>query len=241
VRQTWLVLRRELAAYLKSPLGAIVIAAALLIDGIYFQAKGLGGGKRLSSDVLITFFDAASGTTMVASIVLAMRLVAGERETGTLVLLNTAPIRDREIILGKFGAAYALLALKNALSLYMPLLVMVNGKINKGHVAVGYLGIFLLAGAALAIGLFASTLARTQVVAVIVGAVVLATFVLLWLVAKVTEPPVSDFLDSLALHHDNQRPFMQGKLVATHVAYYVAVTFFFLLAATKVMEARRWR
>src|SRR5215471_7468094 len=94
VSGTLLIARRELRAYLRSPFGYIVAAAMLLIDGLLFQGYALGAGARLSADVLHDFFYFASGTTMVAAILLSMRLLAEERQTGTLVLLNTAPVGD---------------------------------------------------------------------------------------------------------------------------------------------------
>ena len=87
-----LIARRELYAYLRSPLGSVIVAGALLFDGIYFYWQGLTE-KLLSAQVLQQFFYGASGATMVASIVLSMRLLAEERQTGTLTLLNTSPIR----------------------------------------------------------------------------------------------------------------------------------------------------
>lgn len=236
-----LVAARELGAYLRSPLGYVVAAAALLIDGIYFYAFALGAGARLSADVLMRFFDGASGTTMIASVALSMRLLAGEREHGTLVLLNTAPIRDGEIVVGKFLAALAFIATMTALTVYMPALIFVNGRVSTGHILVGYLGIVLLGAASLSIGLFASSIARSQVIAVIVGAALVGTMLLLWLVARVTDPPLDGFLSALALHHERQRPFMTGVLRLENVVYYLGVTYFFLLASTKMMEARRWR
>jgi ABC-2 type transport system permease protein len=235
-----LIARRELGAYLRSPLGAVVIAGALLIDGIYFYWKGLTE-RLLSAQVLSEFFYGASGTTMIAGIVLAMRLLAEERQTGTLTLLNTSPVRDSEIVAGKFVSAFGVLALMTLLTLYMPLLILVNGKVSVGHIAVGYAGLLLLGAAALAIGLFASAIARSQVVAALLGAIILAPLVLLWAVAKAVDPPLNAVLSSLAIHHENFRPFMNGVLELHAVVYYVAVTFFFLLAATKTLEARRWR
>ena len=63
----------------------------------------------------------------------------------------------------------------------------------------------------------------------------------MWMVSRATEPPLTEYLSGLALHHDNFRPFMDGILELKSVAYYVVITYFFLLAATKTMEARRWR
>jgi len=238
--QALLVARRELASYLRSPIGSVVVAGALLIDGLYFYWKGLTE-KLLSAQVLSEFFYGASGTTMIAGIILAMRLLAEERQTGTITLLNTSPIRDGQIVAGKFVSAFTVLAVMTLLTLYMPLLIFVNGRVSVGHIVVGYVGLLLLGAASLSIGLFASALARSQVVAAIVGALILAPMVLLWAVAKAVDPPLNTFLSALAIHHENFRPFMSGTLELSAVVYYLAVTFFFLLAATKTLEARRWR
>ncbi len=235
-----LIARRELYAYLRSPLGACLVAAVLLIDGLWFQTQGMSR-PLLSAEVLQEFFYGASGTTMIAAIVLSMRLVAEERQTGTFTLLSTSPVRDVEIVLGKFLSAYAVIVLMTALTLYMPLLILVNGKVSWGHVAVGYLGILLLGAASTAIGLFASALARSQIVAAVIGAAVLGVFVLMWLIARAVEPPLNEFFSALAIHHENFRAFQQGILELRRVAYYLVVTYFFLLAATKTLEARRWR
>lgn len=238
-----LIAGRELRSYARSPLGYLIISAALLIDGIYFYANGLGasGKPRLSAEVLFAFFYGATGTTMIAAIALSMRLLAGEREANTLVLLSTSPIREREIVLGKFLAVFTLLALMTAFSVYMPALIFVNGRVSVGHIAVGYLGLLLLGAASISIGLFASALARTQIIAVIVGALILATLLLLWIVAPVTESPINEFLAAAAIHHERQRPFMTGLLRLENVVYYLGVTFLFLFGSTKVLEARRWR
>lgn len=241
MRTALLIAGRELAAYLRSPLGLVIAAVMLLIDGIYFYAFALGDGSHLSAEVLRLFFEGASGTTMVASLVLSMRLFAGEREAGTLVLLNTAPIRDAEIVVGKFFAAFALITLITASTIYMPLLIFVHGKVSTGHILVGYSGILLLGAATLAIGLFGSSLAKSQIVAVILGAAILGTMLLLWMIALKTDPPLNTFLSWLAIHDKRQHPFTEGTLKLENVVFYVAVTYFFLLSATKTLEARRWR
>jgi len=241
VSATLLIAGRELRAYLRSPFGYIVAAATLLIGGLLFEVFALGASPRLSADVLFDFFYVTSGTTMIASILLSMRLVAEERQTGTLVLMNTAPVRDAEIVLGKFLACFGFIVLLTALTAYMPLLILVNGKISLGHILVGYLGLILLGAASVAIGLFGSALAKTQVLAVIIGGAILVTMLLLWMVGRVADPPLNSFLAGLALHNERQSPFMRGLFELDHVVYYVAVTYFFLLAATKTLEARRWR
>jgi ABC-2 type transport system permease protein len=241
MRGTLLVAQRELSAYLRSPLGYVVASAALLIEGIWFQTQALGAGARLSAEVLRTFFDGTAVITMIAALIISMRLIAGERESGTLILLRTAPVRDGEIITGKFLAAFVLVLLMTALSIYMPLLIFVNGKVSAGHILVGYAGVLLLGAASLTIGLFASTLANSQIISVLLGAAILATLSLLFLVARITEPPLNEFVSALNIYPLNQKPFLTGVLRLENVLYYVAVAYFFLLAATHTLRARRWR
>lgn len=241
MRTALIIAGRELRSYFRSPLGFVVAAAMLLVEGLWFQTQALGTGARLSSDVLAQFFYGASGVTMFAAIVLSMRLIAQEHEKGSFVLVNTAPVRESEIVVGKFLAVFAVLAIVTALSAYMPALIFVNGRVSIGHILVGYLGVLLLGGTAVAIGLFASALARSQVVAAILGTVILGVLLLLWLVARITDPPINTVLDSMSLHHERFRAFMLGILRLENVVFYLAVAYFFLLAATKTLEARRWR
>jgi ABC-2 type transport system permease protein len=240
MNQALLIARRELFAYLRSPLGSVIVAGALLIDGIWFYWQGLTQ-KLLSVEVLQQFIYGASGTTMAAALFLSMRLFAEERQTGTLVLLNTSPLKDWEIVLGKYLSALAVIVVLTALTGYMPALILINGKVSFGHVLVGYAGLVLLGSAAIAVGIFGSALARSQVVAVIVSAAILALMLLLWAVARSVDPPINRYLSGIALHHDNFRPFMTGRLEFGAVAYYLVMTYFFLLASIKVLEARRWR
>ncbi|MFO0762490.1 MAG: ABC transporter permease [Byssovorax sp.] len=241
MRNALLLAQREIMAYLRSPIGYVVGAVALLIEGIYFYALGLSRPAMLSAQVLAIFFEGAAGTTMVLSALLAMRLIAGERENGTLVLLNTAPVREVEIVLGKFLAGLVFLSALAVLTFYMPLLIFVNGKVAAGHILVGYLGIVLLAAASLSIGLFASALASTQVVAVLVAGALLGLFFLIFFIAPATDPPINGFLSSMAIFHVRQRSFMIGMLKLENVVFNLAVAYVFLLATTKTLEARRWR
>jgi ABC-2 type transport system permease protein len=239
VSKALLIARREMGAYVRSPLGSVIIAGALLIDGILFYYKGLSQ-KMLSADVLTEFFYGASGITMAASLILSMRLIAEERQTHTFTLLNTAPVHDWEIVLGKYPA-FGMLAVLTLLTGYMPALIFVNGKVSLGHIAVGYSGLLLIGSATIAIGLFASALTKSQVVAAIVGAAILAALILLWMLAGAVEPPLNEFLAAMAFHHQNFQPFQKGILELRGVAYYAVITYFFLLSATKILEARRWR
>lgn len=234
--------RRELDAYLRSPLGYVVAAIVLLLDGLLFYAEALGpaAGERLSADVLSRFFFNTSGLVAIAAVALSIRLVSEERQTGTMVLLNTSPVRDREIVLGKFLAAFGFLALITLATLYMPLLILVNGRVSWGHVGVGYLGVLLLGGAVLSVGLFASSLTRHQLVAAVAGAALTGAMFLFWPLSMVVDPPFSRVFAALGIHGRHFTGFQLGVLHLRDVVYYLSVTYFFLLLSTRTLEARRW-
>jgi ABC-2 type transport system permease protein len=106
---------------------------------------------------------------------------------------------------------------------------------------VGYLGLVLLGAASLGIGLFASALSPNQIIAALVGGVLLLVFFFLFFVGPFTDPPIKDFVNAMAIFHVRERAFMLGTLKLDNVIYFLAVAYFFLLAATKTLEARRWR
>jgi ABC-2 type transport system permease protein len=201
----------------------------------------MGTGDKRSAEVLSDFFYFSSGTTMVASIFISMRLVAEERQSGTLALLYSSPVKDSEIIFGKFLSALAFLSLMTLLTLFMPVLVLVNGKVSWGHVAAGYFGLLLLGSASLGIGALGSALAKNQVLAAIGSGCLLVALLVSWLLTRVTERPLSEIFNALALHGEHFHPFQVGIIHLRDVVYYLAVTYVALFAATRVLEARRWR
>lgn len=235
------IVKRELLAYLRSYLGYIIIAAVLVIDGLLFNAYAIGTGQKRSSEVLEAFFYLASGATLASSIFIAMRLFAEERQNGTWVLLATSPMRDWQIVLGKFISGLAFLTLLLALTAYMPALVMLNGKVALGHIGAGYLGLWLLGGATLALCLLCSALAPNQLVAAITGAAVVLVFVLLWLLSRIASPPIETLLSYMSIHDKHFRPFMRGLISLSDVVFYISLMFVALTLTTRVIEARRWR
>ena len=239
---TGVIFRREIGAYLRSPMGYVVAAVVLLLDGLLFYAQALGpaAGDRLSGQVLAGFFYNASGLTAVAAVALSIRLVAEERQSGTQVLLDTSPVKDWEIIVGKFLSALAFLAGITLATLYMPLMILVNGRVSLGQVAVGYLGLILLGASVLAIGLFATSLTRQQVLAAATAAVITGVLFLFWPLSQIVGPPLSRVFAALSIHGRHFSGFQSGLLHLRDVVYYLALTYVFLLAAVKVMEAKRW-
>lgn len=240
MRNITLITRRELQAYLRTMSGYIIIAVMLFIDGLLFNAFAVPGTAKKSSEVLADFFTLTSGITMVGAVFLSMRLIAEERQTGTISLLYSSPVHDVEIVLGKFIAAFVFMCLFFASTAYMPVLVAVYGKVSLGHIMAGYFGLMLVGATGLAIGTFGSALTRSQVVAAVLSGVMVLALTTAWLLGKVTDRPLTDVVTGLAWwgHFD---AFRTGVVQLKHVSYFVLVSFISLFAATRVLEARRWR
>lgn len=236
-----LVARRDLGAYLHGFGGYVIVAAVLFVTGLLFQTRGLGGGALYSHEVLETFFENSGGLVMISGILFTMRSLAEERQLGTDVLLETSPISEVQVVVGKWLAAMLVMGGMLALTAYMPALIFVNGKVSLAHIGVGYLGLLLLASATTAIGIAASSLFRTQLPAGILAGVAVVTLLLGWLLADLTEPPFSEILAYGAYWDKHYTEFMTGRLHLRSVVYYLTLTFAFLLGATKVLEGRRWR
>jgi ABC-2 type transport system permease protein len=241
MRAISIIYRRELKAYLRSPFSWVIAAVLLLADGIMFRGFAMVD-KQLSAIVLEKFFYFSSGIAMAAGLLLSFRLISEERQNHSMVLLNTSPVRDSEIVIGKFLAALTFLTLLLALSIYIPLLIKVRGKITYSQIAVGYLGLYLIGSAALAIGTFASALTRYQLVAGVVALAILIIMCFLWQFAKGLDGTVREVFGELDLWWIHfQNGFMRGVLNLKDVVYYLAVTYFFLLLSVKTLEAKRWQ
>jgi ABC-2 type transport system permease protein len=244
MRAIKIIWRREFGAYLRSPFSWVIAALFLLIAGLLFQAFALGssGGPTLSAFVLERYFFFAGGVAIGAGLLLSFRLISEERQTHSMVLLNTSPIRDSEIVAGKFLASLTFLALLLGLSLYIPLMLKIGNKITFAQIFVGYLGLLLLGSASLAIGLFASALTKHQLVAGVIGLVIVILMCVLFMFAKTLEGAPREVIADLDMWWvRHTQGFVRGVLNLKDVVYYIAVTYFFLLLSVKTLEAKRWQ
>lgn len=241
MKGVWIIARRELASYFASLSGTLILAAYLLVSGLLFNVFAVGNTPRYSQDVLEHFFYFSSGMAMVAAVLLAMRLVAEERQTHTLVLLRTAPVNERQVVWGKFLSAWAFLALAMALSVYMPALIFLHGRVSVAQIVTGYLGLLLLSAACISITLLASVWSPTQLIAGVVGGVLVTLLVVAWMLGQVTEAPLKQFFNYVALHNIHFRTFSTGTLSLRDLVYYLGVIVVALEAAAQSLAAWRWR
>jgi ABC-2 type transport system permease protein len=241
MRATRIIYRRELGTYLRSPFGWVIAAILLVIDGILFQGYAMSG-EQLSAIVLERYFYFASAMPLFGGVLLSFRLLSEERQNHSMVLLNTSPVRDSDIVLGKFFAALTFLAILLLLSIYMPIMIKVNGKVSAAQLFVGYIGLLLVGAATLAIGLFGSALTKQQLIAAVASAAMVAVMCFIHVLANKVDPPLKEVIEQVDLWWVHfQHGFMKGVLNLKDVVYYLATTYFFLLLSIKTLEAKRWQ
>jgi len=111
-----------------------------------------------------------------------------------------------------------------------------------GHIFAGYLGLLLVGSATIAIGTFASSLSRSQVVAAVIGGVITVFLLITWLLAKIADPPLKEILSYMSLFDRHfRRSFMVGTIHTTDIVYYLSITFAFLMMSTRWIASRRWK
>ncbi|HIN32700.1 MAG TPA: ABC transporter [Nitrospirales bacterium] len=175
VHRTLCIAKREFRSYFNSPIAYIVISVFLLLSGwFFFSSLFLIGRSTLRG-----FFSFTPILFIMFIPAITMRLIAEEVKTGTLEWLTSMPLRDLDVVLGKFLAALGLIAVALAMTLPYPISVDMVGALDWGPVIGGYIGLLLLAGAFLAVGLFASSLTENQIVAFIIGVSLCFTFFML--------------------------------------------------------------
>jgi len=244
----WAITRKELYAYFVSPVAYVVIALLLAALGFFFSVRLIQAGEATMRSA---FQDSQFFLLLVVPLV-TMRLLAEERRQGTIELLLTAPLRDWELIAGKFLAGLLLIAITLAGTLVFLAVLLRYGTpqvqvgflrvagLEWGPILSGYLGELLLAGAFMAVGVFASSITQNQIVA---GVVTLIGLIVLWVAgafSTVLGPPVADFLGYLSItsHLDS---FTRGELNSTDIAYYLSVIVIGLFLSMQALAMRRWR
>jgi ABC-2 type transport system permease protein len=228
--------RRELRTYFNSPVAYIVVTVFTIITGyLFFTQLFVEQQAELRG-----FFGTMPLLFMFLAPAITMRLLADERSSGTLELLITMPVRDWEVVLGKFLAAMGLLCAALALTMVFAITVRAIGPLDRGPVIGGYLGLLLMGGAYVSIGVMCSAFTRNSIVAFIVAfAISFALFLLGHVVQFVPQglQPLVSFL-SISNHFDN---ISRGIIDTRDVFYYLSVMGVSLLLATLALESRRWR
>jgi ABC-2 type transport system permease protein len=243
------VARREITSFFVSPIAYVVLTVWLLFFGIvfyvlalFFSAQPPGSGTNL----LQAFF---GGTTLfylpllIFPPVLTMRLLAEERSTGTLETLMTAPVSEVEIVLGKYLAAVTFWVV-----LWLPMLAYVwiaagTGKdvVDMGAIGATYLGLFCVGLFYMAVGLFMSAVARSQIVAAVLTFLVLGGLFVTGLLGYATQDEQKRAVFEYVGLWTQMAAFAKGVVDTRYVVYDVSMACLALFLSVRVLQANRWQ
>lgn len=247
--------RRELSYYFQSPVAYAVTTLFLLLSGYFFynllgyfnlasmqamQNPLQAGMLSLTSSVLAPLFANMSSVLLLMLPLITMRLFAEERRSGSAELLFTYPVSDAQVILGKFFAAVTVHAVMLAMTLPFPALLFQFAHPEPGPILSGYLGLFLMGVAFIAMGLFFSALSESQLVA---GALTFACalfFLIIGWMAPFVGGATAAVLSQLSMvkHLDGMA---RGVIDSNDLIFYANLTVFFLFVCARVLDSTRWR
>lgn len=249
-----LICSKELKGYFVSPIGYAVMALFSLIFGfgfytatrdmvqMGFRAMAMGQQQPMSvNDMVIRPLLGFAGTIALFLIpMITMRLVAEEKKTGTIELLLTSPIKDSEIIIGKWCGAVLLYLCTLGMSMLDVAMLFLWSKPDWKPLLVAYFGLLLQGACLLAIGTLVSTMTKNQIVA---GGVTFFVSLLLWLLSWFTAFDSGWFAQainylSIVTHMDN---FSKGVLDSKDIIFYLSMIFLSLFLTKRSMESLRWR
>src|SRR5215467_12279579 len=249
-----LICQKELKSYFASPIAYLLMAFFGLIFGATFynatkemvrfsfqsQMMGQQQPTNVNDMIIRPLLGFASTITLFLLPMITMRLIAEEKRNGTIELLMTSPVKDWEIILGKWLGALLLYLCVLGMSMINIAMLFVWGKPDIKPLLVGYLGLILQGGTLLAIGTFISATTRNQIIA---GGVTFFVCLFLWLLSWYTSYETSvpyQVLNYISIvpHMEN---FTKGVLDTKDVIFYCSMIFFALFMTSRAMESLRWR
>jgi gliding motility-associated transport system permease protein len=252
----WLpVLRKEMRLYFGSPVAYVVFTFFLLISGWFFSQIFLfysdasmrsfmqpqfGQNLNVTENVMRPLFTNMSVVLLFFIPMLTMRLFAEEKKAGTMELLLTYPVRDGEILAGKFLAAAGLYLLLLVLTLLYPGLVGYFTRVEWGPILTGYLGLLLVGGTFLAIGLLISSMTENQIVAGFGSFGVLLAFWVIGWGAEFAGGNLRTLLQYLSIT-DHMDGFSRGIVDTKDLVYYLSAIALALFLTLRSLESKRWR
>ncbi|MGO4881942.1 MAG: ABC transporter permease [Bryobacteraceae bacterium] len=250
----WIICRKELKSYFASPIAYLLIVLFAAVWGLVFwlnvrefvrfgfmsQLQGRNMPMNVNEQVIRPMLGLAATIALFLIPMITMRLFAEEKKTGTIELLLTSPVRDLQIILGKWlGALLLYLCVLAASSINIAILF-AFGKPDLKPILIGYLGLILQGATLLAIGTFISTTTKNQIVA---GGATFFVCLLLWFLSWASAYETAWYWQALSYlsivtHFEG---FAKGVVDSKDTIFYLSMIFFSLFLTSRSMESLRWR
>ncbi|MBN2460096.1 MAG: ABC transporter permease subunit [Candidatus Cloacimonetes bacterium] len=231
------IANKELKGYFNTPSAYIILVVFLLISGWFFASPlFINNQADLRSlfgiiPIIYIFFIPA----------ITMGLIAREKNNGTIELLTTFPLRDNEIVMGKFWASLGLIGVGLLFTLIHFLTILILGSnIDFGAIFCGYLGLILLGGVYSAIGIFASSLTNNQIVAFIISFFIIFFLFILEYTLILLPSSIAGFFQYLSIgyHFSN---ITRGVIDTRNLIYFLTLIVLFLRLSVILLQTRKWK
>ena len=238
----WVIFKNEFTSYFASPIIYLVGAIWLLIAGAFFSLSLVGFNTGQGAPSMAGMLQPMVFLMIFIAPALTMRLLSEERRSGTQELLLTSPVRDWEVIVAKWLGAWAVFSVFIIITFVYPILLITRGTPDVPLMITGYLGLWLMSGACLAIGTLASSLTQFQAVAFMMS---MGGLLFLWLSTFITRlftgVLVADVLNELALDSHFRSMVQRAVIDPIDIAYFFGMIAVSLFLATQVLSSRRWQ
>lgn len=255
MKNTWAICKREIKTYFTSPIAYVVGTVFLILVGFFFysliwwfnsqsiqMARNPSYFQQLNINQMVysPLFHNMSIILLLMLPLLTMRLFSEEKKTNTDELLYTSPISISQIILGKYFASLFVLLAILLVSGFLSIFTFAYGNPEVPPILSGYLGLFLMGAAFMAVGIFFSSLTENQIVAAMLT---FGTLLLFWVLNWASYSAAGfwkDVLNYLSFfqHFDD---LTKGIIDTTDLVYYLSFSFLGLFLTHSVIQSRRWR
>jgi ABC-2 type transport system permease protein len=232
------IARREFLSYFYSPIAYVMITAFLIASGFAFYRDFEPGQPAAMRNTL----EWMVWVLVFITPILSMGLLAQEWATGTIETLLTAPVSDADVVLGKFLGNFGLLVVMLIPTLLYVVLLTIYASPDYGPIFSGYVGILLVGAFFIAVGLFCSSLTRSQIVAAVTAILILSmATVVPYVIGTLASlrPIVRKIVDQMV--YRRYAEFSRGVMDTGNIVFFVLATGVFLFLTTKVLESRRWK
>jgi len=231
----YVIYKKEMGSYFYSPIAYVFIVLFILVLGWFFTATlFINGGEATMRPV----FDYIPIFFLIFVPAVTMKSISEEKRSRTFELLITMPVRDGEIILGKFFAALVLVSVAFLLTIVYIFTLATLGNIDGGEVFGGYIGLILLSGTYVALGVLASSLTENQIVALIIAFVLTFFFFIIDRILIFLPVSLGALLEYLSINYHFAN-IARGVLDTRDLIYYLSIIFISLFIATKILETRK--
>ncbi|WP_411824710.1 ABC transporter permease [Leptospira sp. 'Mane'] len=234
------IYKKELKLFFGTYMGPLVLGGTAFLNALFIMILNFNGRSNYEEATVVTFISFMT-TILIAMIIISMGSIVEERNKGTLELLFTSPITDADIVLGKFLFGLTICGIITIfINGLFPILLYSYWQAPLYIVASGTIGVFLLGTFTYSIGLFGSSIAKNQMISLLISVLIILTLWVVGYFSHLFQATTRKILFHLHIfsHYIN---FSKGILPLTGIMFFVTGTLLFLYLTVKVLESRRWR